>query len=179
MKALRTACDGLLVAARPGALAKRAVDELLVLLRELGDERAKHHEDLRRVDLAVVLDDVVLLEGDQVALQLARRARVAALQMVGHDLRHSAGEEVGVVGVEELAVEDLRERFGPGDRFVEAVQRRVARPQELGEVKRLHVQQLNLSDRIGPHGVRSDIPGRLCRAAPFSPEPDAQQASRR
>ena len=99
--------------------------------------------------------------------------------MVGHDLRHPAGEEVGVVGVEELAVEDLRERLGPGDRLVEPVQRRIAGPQELGEVERLHVQQLHLSDRIGPRGVPGADPGRLRRAAAFPPQPDAQQASRR
>ena len=90
---------------RPGPLAEHAVDELPVLLRQLGRDGLPDHAQPGDDVVGGVLGKVLLIGGQQRALYGAHLGEVAPLNIGGYSFRHPAdviilAQQVDVFGFE-------------------------------------------------------------------------------
>ena len=138
----------------PGSLPEHAVDELPVLLRQLGRDGLPYHAQPGDDVIGGVLGEVLLIGRQQRVLYGAHLGEVAPLDVGGHGLRHPAdvivlAQQVDVFGFE-----------GGDQRPVQAIQqvhqwRVFRRQQELPEAERIQLQLVHLAHgEVGPlvHG---------------------------
>ena len=141
--------DGPFVFSRPCAFLGHAIDELAIGLRELRHQRTQDDQNPCRINRTVVLDNVILIQGQQIALHLADFCHIAIRKEAAHASRHASDDQILIIRIQQTMMEDVIQRLAPGDLRPVLMKRRVLLPQIFTERHRLNIQKLDLAYRIG------------------------------